>query len=576
MPWWAPRRPGEVDIVSTSTWGARAAGPRLPAQLVKVPTGIRGFDQITEGGLPRGRPTLVTGASGSGKTLFGLEFLVRGARDLGEPGVMLTFEESAQDLADNVASLGFDLEALQDEGLLAVDAFRVDPAEIVATGAFDLEGLFLRLDLAVQTVGARRVVLDTVEVLFSALGNEAIVRGELGRLFRWLKDRELTTVITGERGREGQLTRFGIEEYVSDCVLVLDHRVQEDISTRRLRVLKYRGSQHGTNEYPFVITDRGLLVLPITSVGLAYDAPSDRLSTGLEQLDDMLGGGFFRGSTLLVSGGAGTGKTTISAQLACAACARGERVLFVSFEESPAQLVRNMRSVGLDLSRWVEAGLLTLTAERATTFGLESHLGWLERAMEDLSPQLVVLDALGSLAHIGSRAEVTSAVARELDLVRARGITGVLTNLTHDGAESTTSIDVSSLIDTWLLLRNVEADGERNRLLFVIKSRGSAHSNQVREFVLSGDGPQLVEVVVGPTGVVTGSARRAELARRQAAARSRERDVSTQRLTLARRRAEVQAQLAVLQDELDALEDQAPARPRARAGADGQPGEWGG
>jgi len=528
----------------------RRGGTRVESRLPKAASGIRGFDQITDGGLPRGRPTLVTGASGSGKSLFGMEFLVRGARDLGEPGVLLSFEESAADLRQNVASLGFDLARLEADGLLVVDAIHVDPSEVVNAGAFDLDGLFIRLASAVDEVGAKRVVLDTIEVLFSALGNEGVVRGELGRLFGWLKDRGLTTVVTGERGREGQLTRFGIEEYVSDCVIVLDHRVSDDISTRRLRVAKYRGSSHGTNEYPFLITDRGFSVLPITSLGLSYGASTERVSTGMPELDEMLGGGVFRGTTVMVSGSAGTGKTTIAAAMVDAACARGERALFVSFEESPDQLVRNMASVGIDLHRWVEAGLLQMWSERATSYGLESHLGRLERILDDTAPSVVALDAIASLGHVGSSGETASAVARELDLIKVRGITGVLTTLTHDVDVQSSALEVSSLIDTWLLVRNVESDAERNRLLFVIKSRGTEHSNQVREFVLTKDGARLVDVSVGSAGVVTGSARAALGEQQRAEAARREQDTAARRGALARRSAEVDAQIAVLRARL--------------------------
>jgi circadian clock protein KaiC len=535
--------------MSTST--KPGVGSLVERRLAKAQTGIRGFDQVTDGGLPRGRPTLVTGSSGSGKTLFGIEFLVRGARDFGEPGVLMTFEESATDVVENVASLGFDLAQLEKDGLLVVDAIHIDPGQILAAGAFDLDGLFIRLAAAVEEVGAKRVVLDTIEVLFGALGNEGIVRGELGRLFGWLKDRGLTAVVTGERGREGQLTRFGIEEYVSDCVIVLDHRVSEEISTRRLRVAKYRGSEHGTNEYPFLITNRGLTVLPLTSVGLSYDAPPERVSTGMPQLDQMLGGGVYRGTTLMVTGGAGTGKTTLAAQMVDAACGRGERALFISFEESPAQLLRNMASVGIDLGRWVKAGLLQMWSERASMFGLESHLGRLEQLLDDTAPTVVALDALASLSHAGSPYEVTAAVTRELDLVKARGITGVLTALTHDLQVEMNTVAMSSLVDTWLLVRNMESDGERNRLLFVIKSRGTEHSNQVREFILTKHGAELVEVDVGPQGVVTGSARVAlETGRRGAEVRRRE-DIAQRRASLSRQSAEVDAQIAVLRAQVE-------------------------
>jgi circadian clock protein KaiC len=494
-----------------------AAVPGRPPGLAKSPTGIKGFDDLTGGGLPHGRPTLVAGGAGSGKTLFGLEFLVRGAVDFGEPGVLLAFEESGADLADNAASLGFDLPALEADGLLVVDAMQLDPSEIVTTGDFDLEGLFIRLGGAIRSIGAKRVVLDTIEVLFAALGNEAIVRAEFARLLRWLKAEGMTTVITGERGHEGQLTRFGIEEYVSDCVIVLDHRVRDELATRRLRVVKYRGSSHGTNEYPFLIRDSGLMVWPLTQMALTYDASTERVSLGVPQLDEMLAGGAYEGSTVLVSGSAGTGKTTLAAQAVAAACERGERALFVSFEESPGQIVRNMRSVGIDLGRWVDEGLLTLWGERATAFGLEAHLDRLEQLLDQVRPSVAVLDSVGSLTHVGGGAEVTATISRELDMLKTRGITAVLTSLIHEGQGESSAAAVSSLIDTWVLLRNAESDGERTRLLFVIKSRGTAHSNQVREFRLTDDGIELIDVVVGPHGVLTGSARLREIARSEAA-----------------------------------------------------------
>ena len=548
--------------------GASAARPGL----VKVPTGIRGFDELTGGGLPAGRPTLVTGGAGSGKTLFGLEFLVRGAQDFDEPGVLLAFEELAPDLADNAASLGFDLPALEAEGRLVVDAMRIDPTEIVTTGDFDLDGLFIRLAAGIQSVGAKRVVLDTIEVLFTALDNEAVVRAEFARLLRWLKGQGMTTVITGERGREGQLTRFGIEEYVTDCVIVLDHRIRDELATRRLRVVKYRGSSHGTNEYPFLIRDRGLMVWPLTEVALDYSASDERVSLGAPALDDMLAGGVYRGSTVLISGSAGTGKTTLAAQVVEAACARGERALFVSFEESPGQIVRNMRSVGIDLGRWVDAGLLQIRGERATAFGLEAHLDRVEQLLDDVRPSVAVLDSVGSLSHVGEGAEVTSTVARELDMLKTRGITAVITSLTHDGPGESSAAAVSSLIDTWLLLRNTEADGERNRLLFVIKSRGTAHSNQVREFRLTSDGIELLDVVVGPNGILTGSARNRQVAESAAAAAGRSADLERQQRAFERRAAEVEAEIALLRErlasqrlELDALASEATRDDSARA-----------
>jgi circadian clock protein KaiC len=503
-----------------------AVGPDLE----KARTGIPGLDQITGGGLPQGRVTLVAGSAGAGKTLLGLNFLVAGAREYAEPGVLMSFEESETKVALNVRSLGFDLDELQRDGLLAVLAFRVEPSEYIAAGEFDFEPLFAILDDAIQRVGAKRVVLDTIEVLFGAFGDDSIVRAELNRLARWLEDRGVTVIVTGERGDNNGLTRHGIEEYVTDCVIVLDHRVSAEICTRRLRVVKYRGSAHGTNEYPFLISARGFTVLPITSVALDYAASEERIPTGIPRLDHMLGGGIFRGSTLMVSGTAGTGKTSLGAHLVNSACLRGERALMILLEESPEQVMRNMRSLGLDLRPWFEAGLLRIWAARPSAFGLETHLAVLARLIEEETPSVAVLDGIASLAHGAMNAEMTSIVARQLDLLKSQGITSLITALGQGEAVSTVSI--SSMVDTWLLLRNVEANGERNRLLFVLKSRGTAHSNQVREFVLTDHGVELVDVYVGAAGVLAGSARVTQ----QAAGRDEELRIAEE---LARRRREL-------------------------------------
>lgn len=522
-----------------------AIGPGLD----RAPTGISGLDQITGGGLPRGRVTLIAGSAGAGKTLLGLQFLVAGARDYGEPGVLLTFEESAAKVADNVRSLGFDLDELQRDGLLAVLSFQVEPTEIVAAGEFDFEPLFVILDDAITRVGAKRVVLDTIEVLFGAFGADSIVRAELSRLARWLEERGVTAIVTGERG-EGTITRHGIEEYVSDCVIVLDHRVREEISTRRLRVVKYRGSAHGTNEYPFFISARGFVVLPITSITLDYGAPEERISTGIARLDHMLGGGIFRGSTVLVSGTAGTGKTSLGAHMANAACGRGERVLWVLFEESPAQVLRNMRSIGLDLRPWTDAGLLHIWPARPATLGLETHLALLVQLLDEVTPTVTVLDGIASFGDGVAASEVTSMLARKMDMLKARGITTLATALGNGDAPSTLS--VSSMVDTWLLLRNVESNGERNRLLFVLKSRGTAHSNQVREFVLTDHGAELVDVYVGAAGMLTGSARLAQQAAEREAQLRQADDVEHRRRELRRSITEHEAHFAAVQDQIAA------------------------
>jgi circadian clock protein KaiC len=543
--------------MSEPTTAVRPASSSATANpgIRKAHTGIEGFDEVTGGGLPHGRTTLITGAAGSGKTLFGIEFLVHGALDYDEPGVLMAFEESGADLAANVASLGFDLDQMQADGKLSIESFRLDPRMIVETGEYDLDGLFIRLGAAVDALGAKRVVLDSIEILFSALHDTGAVRSELARLFAWLKDRDLTAVATGERG-DGLITRHGIEEYVSDCVITLDHRVHEQISTRRLRVVKYRGSLHGTNEFPFLITDRGIVVLPVMSAHLEHTASRERVLTGVPRLDTMLGGGIYRGSSVLLGGEAGTGKTTLAAKMLESACAHGERALFVSEEESPAQLVRNMASVGIDLQRWVDAGLLRLWAVRPTAYGLEMHLASLLRMVNDFDPSIVALDAMASLNTNGVITDVTSLIIREIDLLKSRGLTAVLTSLLDAGDERDAS-RVSSLMDTWLLIRNVQTNGEQNRLLSVRKSRGTAHSNQVREFVLSGSGLELLDVSVGANGAIVGSARLAVEAEERVAELQRAEVIDRRHRGMARRRTEAVAQVEALHAILDAEEAEA-------------------
>jgi len=465
--------------------------------LAKCLTGICGLDEITDGGLPRGRPTLVCGGAGSGKTLLAMEFIVRGARQFGEPGVFMSFEETEAELASNVASLGFDLPGLVRRKKLVLDQVYIERSEIEETGSYDLEGLFVRLGNAIDTSGARRVALDGLEALFAGLPNQAIVRAELHRLFRWLKGRQVTVVVTGERG-ERTLTRHGLEEYVSDCVIFLNHRVLNQIATRHLRIVKYRGSAHGTNEYPTMIDLDGLSVLPISSLGLDYGVASERVSTGVRQVDAMFGGeGYFRGSSVLISGTAGSGKTSLAAAFVAAACRRGERCLYLAFEESPAQIVRNMASIGCDLSTWVRRGRLRFRAVRATLYGLEQHLVAIHKLVDELGPAAVVMDPVGTLSHVGDPREVTALLTRVIDSLKTRGVTALFTSLTEGGAaDEKTDAGISSLMDTWVLLRHVETDGERRRLMYILKSRGMAHSTRVREFVLTDRGIVLREAKV--------------------------------------------------------------------------------
>jgi circadian clock protein KaiC len=539
---------------------SRAKAQRGEAQrgaLPKTPSGIAGLDEITLGGLPRGRPTLVCGAAGCGKTLLAMEFLLRGAEQFGEHGVFMAFEETEQDLSQNVRSLGFDLDKLIAEKKIAVDHVHIEPAEIHETGEYDLEGLFLRLGMAIDSVGAKRVVLDTLEALFGGFTNQALLRAELRRLFKWLKDKGVTAVITGERG-EGQLTRQGLEEYVSDCVILLDHRATEQVSTRRLRIVKYRGSTHGTNEYPFLIDENGIHVLPLTSLRLNHPASSERISSGVPRLDSMLGGeGYFRGSSVLVSGTAGTGKTSLSAYFANATCGRGERCLYFAFEESPAQIVRNMKTIGVDLNPWIKKGLLRIEASRPTLHGIEMHLAVIHKMVNDFDPQVVVIDPISNLSSAGSGSDAEAMLLRLIDFLKSRQVTAMFVNLTAGGNPwERTDVGISSLIDTWILLRDIELAGERNRGLYVLKSRGMNHSNQIREFLITSDGIELRDVYVGPEGVLTGSMRAAQEDREKATALARAQDIERRQRDLGRRRAALEAQIAALRVEFEAVEDE--------------------
>jgi circadian clock protein KaiC len=526
-------------------------------QLPKCPTGISGLDEITGGGLPRGRPTLVCGGAGCGKSLMGMEFLVRGTTQFDEPGVLMTFEEPARDVSKNVASLGFDLDELIAKKKLVIDHVRVERNEIEETGEYDLEGLFIRLNHAIQTVGAKRVVLDTIESLFSGLSNYAILRAELRRLFHWLKDKGVTAVITGEQG-DNTLTRQGLEEYVSDCVIFLDHRIVEQVSTRRLRVVKYRGSVHGTNEYPFLIDEDGITVLPVTSLTLDHPVSNERISSGVAELDEMLGGeGYYRGSSVLVSGTAGTGKSTLAAHFVLAAARRGERRLYFAFEESPSQIVRNMHSISVDLEPWVRKGLLKFSASRPTLYGLETHLATVHKQISDFKPSIVVLDPISNLVTVGNPTEVRSMLLRLIDFLKMHQITALLTNLTGGGhVIEGTDLGVSSLMDSWLLLRDIEFNGERNRGIYVLKSRGTAHSNQIREFLVTSKGIRLVDVYLGPGGVLTGSSRVAQEARERAEASARTQEIERRRRELDRKRQSLEHQIAAMRTAFDAEQEE--------------------
>jgi len=530
--------------------------PRIAPSLPKARTGISGLDEITGGGLPRGRPTLVCGSAGCGKTLLAMEFLVRGVTQFGENGACIMFEESEAELAQNVRSLGFDVDQLVAEQKLAFDYIHVERRDIQETGEYDLEGLFLRIGLAIDSVGAKRVVLDTLEALFSGFADPAVLRAELRRLFRWLKDRGVTAVVTGERG-EGALTRQGLEEYVSDCVILLDHRIQQQVSTRRIRIVKYRGTAHGTNEYPFLIDANGISVLPVTSLGLHHKVSNERISSGVARLDGMLSGGYFRGSSVLISGTAGSGKSSLAAHFVHAACQRGERCLYLAFEESRDQVVRNMRSISLDLEPFLKRDLLRLEASRPTACGLEMHLAQIHQLVAEFKPRNVVIDPISSLVAAGSLTDTHAMLLRLIDFLKSAGITAVFISLTSGGTElEATGLTVSSLIDTWIVLRDIELAGERNRGLYVVKSRGMNHSNQIREFLITAEGIRLRDVYVGPEGVLTGSMRLAQEAREKAAALSRRENVQRKARELVARRAALEAQVVALQQELQSIDEE--------------------
>jgi circadian clock protein KaiC len=520
----------------------------------KSPTGIKGLDDVTLGGLPSGRPSLLCGSAGCGKTLFAMTFLVNGARLYGETGVFMSFEERSDDLIENVASLGYDVTTLINDGKIAIDYVRVEPAEIEESGEYDLEALFVRLGFAIDKIGAKRVVLDTIEALFSGFTDQSVLRAELRRLFGWLKEKGVTAIITGERG-DGQLTRYGIEEYVSDCVILLDNRVIDQVTTRRLRVVKYRGSAHGTNEYPFLIDDDGISVMPITSAGLEHSTSSQVVPTGVADLDKMFGiGGFYRGSSVLISGLAGTGKSTFSASFADAVCARGEKCLYFAFEESAAQIIRNMKSAGIDLQRHVDSGLLSFEAARPSLFGLEMHLARMNRDIEKFEPSAVIVDPIS--AFRGVQSEIHATLLRLADVCKGRGITGIFTSLSL-ATDHVTESDrgVSSLMDSWISLTDVEASGERNRVLYVLKSRGMKHSNQVREYLLTDHGIELIAPYIGRHGVLTGAARLTQESIERDTQRDRQQAAARRSRDLDRRRALVNRQIADLRASLEADEE---------------------
>lgn len=524
------------------------------SEVEKSETGITGLDEITGGGLPKGRPSLICGSAGSGKTMFAMKFLVQGA-EIDEPGIYVSFEETPEELRENFASLNMDLKGLEEQKKLGFEYIYVERSEIEETGEYDLEGLFIRLAYAVKQIGAKRIVLDTIEALFSGFGNEFILRAELRRLFKWLKTNELTAVITGERG-EKSLTRYGLEEYVADCVILLDNPVVNKIATRNLRIIKYRGTAHGTNEYPFLMDENGIAILPITSIGLNHEAIDEHVSTGIDRLDAMLDGkGYYKGSSILVTGAAGTGKSSVAAQFADATCRGGEKCFYLAFEESPDQIIRNMKSIGIDLAQWANKGLLKFHATRPTLYGLEIHLVTIYKMINEFEPDVVIFDPVSNLISVGSLDEVKSMLMRLIDFLKAKQITALSTSLSTMGMIES-DVGVSSLMDTWIDLKAVEINGERNRTIDIIKSRGMEHSNQLREFQLTDDGIKIVDVYLGPAGMLTGSARVSQMALEKAQKLMRENEIEQKQRDIERKRKTMEAQIAEIKAQFEAEEEE--------------------
>ncbi|MBE8725953.1 circadian clock protein KaiC [Flavobacterium hungaricum] len=526
----------------------------------KAPTGVDGLDEITDGGFPKGRPTLICGGAGCGKTLLSMQFLIKGITDYNEPGVFMSFEEPSDDLTLNVKSLGFDLEKLKADKMLIVDHVRVERSEIEEAGEYDLDGLFIRLGHAIDSIKATRVVLDTIETLFSGLDNQAILRAELRRLFHWLKQKGVTAVITGERG-EATLTRQGLEEYVSDCVIVLDHRVIEQVSTRRLRIVKYRGSTHGTNEYPFLIDENGISVLPITSLKLDNEVSSDIVSTGFAGLDEMFNmGGFYRGSNILVSGTAGTAKTTIGSYFATEQCKNNEKTIYFAFEESPQQLVRNMKSIGVDLQKYLDNGTLQIHSSRPSLNGLELHLLTLRKLIKEFEPTTIIIDPISNLISVGSDHEVRSMLVRLIDMLKVNNITALFTSLNKQHTDTLrpdlAEESVSSLVDTWITVRDMEGIGERNRGIFIIKARGMGHSNQVREFIITNNGLELLDVEMGPQGILTGAARQSFKNKKTISDIKLQNEISRKDREIERKRKVLEANIEALKNEFESAEEE--------------------
>jgi circadian clock protein KaiC len=520
--------------------------------LEKRETFINGLDKILKGGLPKDRVTLVVGVPGSGKTNLALEFLYRGASD-NEPGIFLGFEETKESLRQNAWSFGWNLEALENDNKLSIIEGRLNP-ETLVSGKFSLKPLLSIISHKAQEMKAKRLVIDALDVLLQLLEEPFAVRSELHYLNHWLSQQGLTTILTLKPREDGSRLQDFFMSMV-DCVIQLDTRVWNQVSTRRLRVVKYRGSDYGRNEFPFFISENGLQTIPINSINLKHKPFGRKFSTAISLLDRLLDGGIYRASCTLIAGEPGTGKTLLTTTIIQEACRRGEKAVYVSFEESDQAIINNVRSAGINLEPYVKSGRLHFITAMPEATGAEEHLLNLMEAVEKVKPQHVVIDAISACARMGGTQAAYEYLMRALNLLKEKGITIILVNQTSGSREQLelSGIGISSMIDTVIFLSYVHGEGETNRTIQVLKSRGSAHSNQVRECLITDDGIEILDAYVGEAGVLTGTARKVQEARDRLNQLRQEALLKSKELELARVKAIMEAEMKRLQAEVESL-----------------------
>ena len=473
-----------------------------------VSTGVKGLDDVLGGGIPQGHAMLLVGKPGTGKSILSMEYLLHGIELHKENGVYISFEESEKQIISNAASFGWKFEEMVKKNKLAISYIDMQPEQMRTVGDYDLSALILRVKGAIKKVNARRVVIDGINNLLSTFDDERIIRSDLLRLIREIKEVNATIFITGERGHDSW-SKMGFEEYLADGLMHLDNRTDGNYQTREIQVVKCRGINHYTGKSPFIINSEGMSIRPLITADFDYKVLKSRVSTGIADIDNMLGGkGLYRGSTVYITGPSGAGKTSISSSFANGACSRGERALFLAFEESSDQIIRNMKSIGLSLDKWVNEKLLYFYTARATTNSLEGHLDNIMTMVREVEPTCVVLDPISAFRPIANENETKLMLIRLNDYLRARKITTVFTALSSDGEYSEhADVQLSSIADTWIVVRIMDYKGERNNVMQLMKSRGMSHSRQMKEMYFTGNGLKLQNVYQGPEGVLTGAAR---------------------------------------------------------------------